>query len=34
MTAFRRFMDSVLARWPLWALAASAVMLAIAHAVV
>jgi disulfide bond formation protein DsbB len=32
MTAFRRFMDAVLARWPWWALFASALMLAIAHA--
>lgn len=32
MTAFRRFMESVLARWPWWALFASALMLAIAHA--
>lgn len=32
MTIFRRFLDSVLARWPWWALFASALMLAIAHA--
>jgi disulfide bond formation protein DsbB len=32
MTAFGRFMDSVLARWPWWALFASALMLAAAHA--
>ena len=32
MTAFRRFMDAVLARWPWWALFSSALMLAIAHA--
>jgi disulfide bond formation protein DsbB len=32
MTAFRRLMDFVLARWPWWALLASALMLAIAHA--
>ena len=32
MTAFRRLMDSVLAHGPWWALFASALMLAIAHA--